>query len=86
MKPNHVRLREMLAAYKLEQGCTDCGYSEHSAALEFDHLPGSIKLFKLAQAGNRNVESIWAEVAKCEVVCSCCHQIRTYERRRNENA
>ena len=71
-----------IQAYKVEQGCVDCGYAEHPAALQFDHLPGEDKLFNIGeQVGNYRVETIWAEIAKCEVVCANCHAIRTTERR-----
>lgn len=69
--------------YQLEKGCADCGYNAHPAALEFDHLPGTKKLFNIGeQIGNKSVESLWSEIAKCEVVCSNCHGIRTFERRK----
>jgi hypothetical protein len=29
---------------------------------------------------NYGEEMAWKEVAKCEVVCSNCHKIRTYQR------
>lgn len=74
------RLR-MLAAVKLTAGCTDCGYSEHASALEFDHLPGFAK--RGAVAGNLakgTLLRLFEEIAKCEVVCSNCHRVRTWRR------
>jgi len=69
-------------AYQLAQGCADCGYSSHPAALQFDHRPGEIKLFNIGeQVGKRSRAAIWAEIAKCDVVCANCHNIRTHERR-----
>jgi hypothetical protein len=68
--------------YKLQQGCTDCGYSEHPEALDFDHMPESRKEFNIgAKIGVYSMERIWKEVAKCEVVCQNCHAIRTFTRR-----
>ena len=81
-RPNVERKMAKIHAYQLEQGCADCGYAKHPAALEFDHLPGTKKLFNIGEEiGNRSVESIWSEIAKCEVVCANCHAIRTAERR-----
>jgi hypothetical protein len=72
-----------LAEIKLARGCADCGYNKHPAALDFDHLPGHVKRVNLSQMnGWYGKAAIEAELAKCEVVCSNCHRIRTYERKR----
>lgn len=69
-------------AYKVELGCADCGYNRHPAALQFDHRPSEVKLFNIGeQAGNYKPETIWTEIAKCDVVCANCHAIRTTTRR-----
>ena len=67
---------------KVERGCADCGYNANPVALDFDHLPGTVKNFRIASmaAGNK-WELIEAEIAKCEVVCANCHRIRTADRR-----
>lgn len=79
------RRRELLVyiqALKLERGCTDCGYRGHPAALEFDHLPGTVKLHRIATMASGSTKAkIDAEIAKCEVVCANCHAIRTACRR-----
>ena len=61
--------------------CVDCGYSEHIAPLEFDHRPGEPKagatsdlLYKAA------FDKAISEIAYCDLVCSNCHQIRTWNR------
>lgn len=67
--------------YKLERGCMDCGYDKHWCALEFDHRPGEVKLFEphtLKCVGSW--QQMLDEIAKCDVVCSNCHRIRTWER------
>jgi hypothetical protein len=74
--------RAFLDEYKLSRGCIDCGYADHPAALEFDHLPQFEKSFDVGRAVYK---AAWAgildEIAKCEVVCSNCHRVRTVERR-----
>lgn len=81
-RPIAERKAKLIAQYKLAKGCTDCGYALHPAALEFDHLPGTVKLFNIGeQIGNRSLESIWTEIDKCDVVCANCHNIRTADRR-----
>ena len=74
---------EEINQYKLDKGCADCGYNLHSAALEFDHLPGTEKSFNIGEkVRSLKAERIWEEIAKCEVVCANCHAIRTVERRK----
>lgn len=70
-----------MADYKVLTGCVDCGYNEHHAALEFDHLPGFTKTKTVASLMYSAWDVIQAEIDKCEVVCSNCHSVRTYERR-----
>lgn len=72
--------RKAIADYKVEKGCVDCGYNAHHAALEFDHLPEYDKVKSVASLMYNSWEIIWAEIAKCEIVCSNCHSIRTFNR------
>lgn len=72
--------RAKLAEYKVEQGCTDCGYNKDARALEFDHKPGSDKIKTVASLLYSSWSVIWAEIEKCEVVCANCHAIRTMDR------
>jgi hypothetical protein len=61
--------------------CVDCGVQYHFAAMDFDHLGD--KEFVLSSAWHKNRVEVEAEIAKCDVVCSNCHRIRTYNRRVN---
>jgi hypothetical protein len=81
---NVVRIqghRNSLAKIKLRRGCVDCGYNDLAEALEFDHRPEEIKLFNISEAGGRSWTRIWAEIQKCDIVCSNCHRKRTHDRR-----
>ena len=71
------RVLEFLRAFKVEHGCADCGYKEHHAALDFDHVKDG-KSINVCFA--KSVEQAKSEIALCEVVCANCHRIRTYER------
>ena len=75
------KMRE-IHEYQLKMGCADCGYKEHPAALEFDHRPGTEKLFNIGEKmGVYSRPKLWAEIEKCDVVCANCHNIRTHDRR-----
>ena len=72
--------KRFVRQYKLEHGCTDCGYKEHYAALSFDHLPGTVKVRDIKSGQQLGWEALLEEIAKCEVVCFNCHMIRTWKR------
>ena len=80
-KKRKVSRRSLIALYKLIVGCMDCGYKEHSEALDFDHRPGVEKKFNLSRGYTLPLEEIIAEIEKCDVVCANCHRVRTASRR-----
>lgn len=60
----------------LKKQCAWCGYSKHSAALDFHHKDGekkeaTISLIYLKGWGR---ERILKEVDKCVIICSNCHR------------
>jgi hypothetical protein len=52
--------------------------------MQFDHRPGTKKLFHIAMFNARKCtrEKLLAEIAKCDLVCANCHAIRTQRRGR----
>lgn len=62
--------------------CMDCGITYPPHVMDFDHVRGE-KLFEIGLALSRNkaMPKILLEIEKCDVVCSNCHRIRTYNRR-----
>jgi hypothetical protein len=75
IRARHVK--KFLADYKLEKGCLDCGYNKHHSALDFDHVIGCKDL---NVCFSKSIGQAKKEIEKCEVVCSNCHRIRTYNR------
>jgi len=49
--------------------------------MDFDHVKGkkTTEISTLMRSGY-SLERIKKEVAKCEVVCACCHRVRTLKR------
>jgi hypothetical protein len=77
--------REYVNAYKVRRGCADCGRNDRAVVLTFDHLPGTVKVDKVSNMiATQPMSVILAEIAKCEVVCACCHAIRTEDRQTAE--
>ncbi len=64
--------------------CTDCGRVFPPECMDFDHLDGATKEGNVCQLMNSGCrERVYAEIAKCELVCACCHRIRTRRRARS---
>jgi len=64
--------------------CTDCGRVFFPWQMDFDHRPGTEKLNEVSTLlGEAPWSVIEAEIAKCDVVCACCHRHRTHIRKQN---
>lgn len=73
-------------AYKEDLGCFDCEVKYPHYILEFDHRPGHKKIDIVYRVLKKFGEvAAWAEVGKCDVVCSNCHKKRTYLRELRAN-
>lgn len=76
-RERHKKVKLFLRDYKLRKGCVQCGYNDHHAALQFDHIKG-VKSINVCYA--KSITHAEKEIEKCEVVCANCHQIRTFVR------
>lgn len=65
---------DWLDDYAIAHGCKSCGEC-HPACLEFHHREPEEKEsgVRLMARTNAKWERIWAEVAKCDVLCANCH-------------
>jgi len=61
--------------------CADCGGTYPYFAMQFDHRPGTQKLFVLSSNMRKTFMAIAEEIKKCDVVCTNCHLIRTQRHR-----
>lgn len=66
--------RRYLWAYKKTRGC-QCCREKHVACLEFHHRDESTKSFNVMIGGlSVSMETLQAELAKCDVLCANCHK------------
>ncbi len=61
--------------------CTDCGGRFHPVCMDWDHV-GEGKVRNVGMMLSYSKAKILAEIAKCELVCSNCHRLRTWERQK----
>lgn len=84
-KGRQQRLRSQIHALIVsakEVPCARCGHVYPSVCMDFDHLPGFEKTINIGSPKNwTSVSRIKAEITKCQVLCSNCHRIVTWERK-----
>lgn len=74
-------LRRELDEYKSTTPCADCGQTYPHYVMDFDHVRGEkmANVSHLARShGSRT--RLFAEIAKCDLVCANCHRERTQQR------
>ena len=75
------KVRDFLRTAK-DKPCADCGQTYPYDVMDFDHKPEYRKEFQVARLPQfGSIPRAEAEIAKCDVVCSNCHRIRTHVRR-----
>lgn len=71
-----------MRALKAAVPCADCGGVFDPVCMDFDHRPGTKKLFTISHGiARRTYDAVLAEIAKCDIVCANCHRIRTLRTR-----
>ena len=70
-------LKQLLVDYK-GGACENCGYRRCLAALDFHHRAKDEKEFKISQVRKKNLQKIFLELDKCDLLCSNCHREKHY--------
>jgi hypothetical protein len=74
---DRARVREIVRKLK-DVPCADCGKRFPWYVMDFDHVRGK-KLNNIGSMGNAlTATAILEEAKKCDVVCACCHRIRSW--------
>lgn len=79
MSPKFAEFHRRIAELKAEP-CVDCRQTFAPRALDFDHVRGT-KLRAVAEMREFAWDRVVEEIAKCDLVCACCHRKRTHARR-----
>jgi hypothetical protein len=70
--------KEWVCRFLMDHPCVDCGEPD-IRVLEFDHLGDKKFHISRGLAEGYGLERIQQEIAKCEVRCANCHNLRTAE-------
>lgn len=73
--------RSRLSVIKQSTPCKDCGRFFPAECMDFDHLPGREKIGAVGRMPGLSWAKIEREISKCDLVCACCHRIRTKARK-----
>lgn len=73
-----IKIREYIAEVK-SVPCMDCKVKYPSFVMDFDHRDPKVKSFTIGKSvSSISFAALLREIAKCDVVCSNCHRIRTH--------
>lgn len=62
--------------------CVDCGIQHPPECMDLDHVRGEKKFgMSVPYVKGRRLESIMAEIAKCDLRCPSCHRLRHHNER-----
>lgn len=78
-----ARTKAWYDEYKAKLACSKCG-ENHPACIEFHHIDPSTKKDTITRMVHRNhsIETVLAEIAKCQVLCRNCHAKEHWNQRR----
>lgn len=68
--------------WKLKEStpCADCKQRYPHYVMDFDHRPGTEKIAGVSRlARSAGMDTLMAEVSKCDIVCANCHRERSYQ-------
>ncbi len=74
-------LAQYLRDLKTKTPCVDCGINYPYYVMDFDHVRGVKQCNVMELVSTLSKKKIDEEIAKCEIVCSNCHRIRTHMRK-----
>lgn len=70
---------------KSETPCSDCHRNFPAVAMDFDHVKGKNKGISSMASQGYKIDLVLEEIKLCEIVCACCHRIRTAKRKENHS-
>lgn len=81
----NAAVRRFIREYLATHPCIDCGEPD-PIVLEFDHRDRTLKLFNIGNAitASYALQTVKAEVSKCDVRCANCHRRKTIKERSSE--
>jgi len=80
----YAKLRSIALEHK-NKPCKDCKKKYPYYVMDYDHVDPKTKVAKVSSLIHRGSEKLLLdEIAKCDVVCSNCHRIRSHQHRKGD--
>ena len=77
---DHYETRKAFVIAAKQRPCADCGIEYPYYVMDFDHVSGEKEANLNRLRWSRSIPNLQKEIDKCDVVCSNCHRIRTFNR------
>jgi hypothetical protein len=62
-----------------DRPCEECGAKFHPVAMDFDHIDFTTKNFSISHIpANTSMDAILAEIDLCQLLCACCHAVKSH--------
>lgn len=84
-RKHKAHLIKYIQELKSSTPCLDCKISYPYYVMDFDHVRGRKHKNVMELISTLSKKKIDEEIAKCEIVCSNCHRVRTHKRRAGKN-
>ena len=76
----HRGARKVIVDALKDASCKDCNLNFPPECMEFGHRKGTVKIGNVAQMHMTSLKKLLEEIAKCDLVCSNCHRVRTFRK------
>lgn len=80
VRAHKQRRKRLLNLLKGGRPCYDCGGMFSPECMDWDHRPDTVKVFNISDCDIHTLDAAIEEINKCDLVCACCHRIRTKAR------
>lgn len=81
VRGHKLAMRKHVRTRKSESPCMDCGQWYPYFLMDWDHRPDEKKTRNISHINEfSSIEDLDSEIAKCDLVCSNCHRMRTWQR------
>lgn len=80
-----LEAKKIINKIKSKTPCFDCGKKFPPVAMDFDHCKGKNKGISSMVSQGYKIDLILEEIKLCQIVCACCHRIRTANRKDNQS-
>ena len=82
-RPHQQRNINLINDFK-NRSCAMCGQQYEHFNMQIDHIDPSTKLYDVCDLKNYKVETLLAELAKCQVLCALCHRRKSIIEQQDE--